>query len=204
LIEESINELPWWPMPRFPKAGVFIATADDVVVSAGASMNIRQSVTKKLDRMRQSVKDSAVVYFIPSTTFVEWKSQIKKLEWRARRHIGDRFRPTPQRWWRLAFSFCPMIPGVYVLFSGRSPIYVGQAEDIQSRLENHAFSSSSRTRGKFDRLKILEVPDKRGRNLIEACLIYALKPALSRYIGGSDRHAKIVTEGDCRGWNGQI
>ena len=71
----------------------------------------------------------------------------------------------------------PTLAGVYILFRGDTPVYVGQSGDIYRRISEHTTGHLKRTAKKeFDFWEYIEIFDEKQRVETENLLIKLLKP----------------------------
>jgi hypothetical protein len=68
-------------------------------------------------------------------------------------------------------------PGVYVLYEGRVPYYIGKADRLWRRLYSHAQNSRDRYFYYWNYFSAFVVTDKHARTQIEAILIAAMPSA---------------------------
>lgn len=71
------------------------------------------------------------------------------------------------------------ISGVYVLYDGETPIYIGQSKNIYSRIANHFYGTNppnNPNKGSFDSWDYIECDDPRQRKILEGVLLRLLSP----------------------------
>jgi hypothetical protein len=82
---------------------------------------------------------------------------------------------------RLLFRQIPLLtkPGVYVLYRDTEPYYIGQAQKLRTRLNQHASMPGSRYYNFWNFFSAFVVEDQTHRNEIEAILIASMPTANS-------------------------
>lgn len=73
----------------------------------------------------------------------------------------------------------PKVPGVYLFYQGRNPLYVGKASNLKSRLQNYLQVTDIKTKSlheEADRLKLLKLSSNIEALIMESQLIKKLKP----------------------------